>query len=504
MHDPKFEEEVQQKMAELEFSPSESVWANVEAAINKRRRWRLPLFWRFALPGLLLLAGGAYYFAARNPNGAMTATNSTANKTTLNTPNTTLNSNNTTPDGAAAATHSDVLPAEPSAHSTNSAAAGRPREGSVASATPARRETGTDRNPSRDPFTAAAKKGKGSTAGAGRMSDGGGIAGRERRANDDRASGEDASQTSGEDASQASDRVADAGRESRGDARPGAPFNPALASLHSGLSPVKAGQLASRSTVSKIQTPRHPWEAAFTGGAGLSTLHQMNIANYGLAQSDIRSSQTTVNAITTYAARPTKEEVSTVDPGPSFFVGVLAQKWLSPRWSFSAGLDFHYYSNRVRVGQQVSGYTPSTATYLTAMSVAPIQSYPYYSRGNVQSYMNRYYFVELPVAIEWKVNRSHLLPIFLDGGFSAAYLMGSSAVYYNTHSGVYFKDAGVANKMQLNLNSAIMVGLPLRGLRVQLGPQIQYGLTPLLNTNVSGAQHIFYGGIRLVVLPGKK
>ena len=63
MHDPKFEKEVQQKMAGLEFSPSESVWANVEAALNKPQTRRgFPFFWRLALPGLLLLAGGGYYF----------------------------------------------------------------------------------------------------------------------------------------------------------------------------------------------------------------------------------------------------------------------------------------------------------------------------------------------------------------------------------------------------------------------------------------------------------
>jgi len=298
-------------------------------------------------------------------------------------------------------------------------------------------------------------------------------------------------------------------RSSGGEAKPtasgrGAAFNPMLASLHSSLSPVTAKQLSSRaSTVQTLSKPHNPWEAAFTGGVGVSSLHQARLANYGL-QSDLPASQTTANAITTYAARPTKEYVSSVDPGPAFYFGILAQKRLSPRWNFSVGLDFHYYSNRVHVGQQVSGYTPSSATYLNAMAVAPIQSYPYYSRGDDQSYMNRYYFLELPVAIEWRINRSHLLPMFVDGGVSASYLVGSSAVYYNTHSGVYFKDAGVANRTQFNLNAALMVGLPVRKIGLQLGPQIQYGLTPLLNTEVSGPQHIFYGGIRLVVMPGKK
>jgi len=510
MHDPKFEKEVQQKMAELEFGPSESVWANVEAAINRRRRRRLGMFWQIALPGLLLVAGGAYYFLREAPAGtAATAVTNTGvahesaaahtgvtSEPVTSTPGNTSAPSSAAPDpkNAAPATNS-AAPAPNSAavnpnsttfnnnstssssnNSTNSATTGRPREGSAVAATLAKRGAGASRTHSPDPFTAAAKTGETTSA-------------------------DDAS-TNSRDVGRVDGNRTDAAAAGRN-----ASFHPALASLHSGLSPVRAGRLESKTTTSTVQTlsrPHNPWEAGFAGGVGLSSLHQMKLANYGLVQSDLPASLTTANAITTYAARPTKEYVSSVDPGPAFWLGVVAKKRLGPRWNFSVGLDFHYYSNHVHVGQQVSGYTPSNATYLNAMAVAPIQSYPYYSRGDDQSYMNRYYFLELPVAIEWRINRSHLLPLFLDGGISASYLVGSSAVYYNTHSGVYFKDAGVANRAQLNLNTALMVGLPFQRIRVQLGPQIQYGLTSLLNTDVSGPQHIFYGGIRIVVHPGKK
>src|SRR5690242_9167984 len=111
MHDPKFEKEVQQKMAELEFSPSESVWANVDAAINGRRRRRAGMFWRFALPGLLLVAGGAWYFLREAPSKTAvtavthapaangTSRTSDNNKTSSGTNNSTLGSNKTTPNG---------------------------------------------------------------------------------------------------------------------------------------------------------------------------------------------------------------------------------------------------------------------------------------------------------------------------------------------------------------------------------------------------------------------
>ncbi|HEY6901447.1 MAG TPA: outer membrane beta-barrel protein, partial [Puia sp.] len=251
----------------------------------------------------------------------------------------------------------------------------------------------------------------------------------------------------------------------------------------------------------------HPWEAAFIGGAGVSSLHQVQLSNVTLAN-DLPAASASPNysgtGVTSLAARPNKNYVSTVKPGLSFYAGVEAYKQLSPQWGLSIGLDLRYYSTTVHIGEEVTSYTPASATYLTSQGFAPIQSYPYYSPGNDQRYTNKYYFLELPVALELKLNRSKLLPIFLNGGASLSYLMGSSAVYYNTKSGVYFKDGGVANKMQVSLSSALMVGLPFHNIRVQAGPQIQYGLTPLLNTGQSGEQHVFYGGIRLVVFPGKK
>src|ERR1700754_3147851 len=100
MHDPKFEKEVQQKMKELEFSPSESVWANVEKEINQlHARRSFPFFWRLALPALLLLAGGGYYFFRSKP-----ATVSPANPI------------------AAASTHSVPTPPAPSNAATSETA----------------------------------------------------------------------------------------------------------------------------------------------------------------------------------------------------------------------------------------------------------------------------------------------------------------------------------------------------------------------------------------------
>ena len=534
MHDPKFEKEVQQKMAELEFSPSESVWANVEKELNQpQTRRSFPFFWRLVLPALLLLAGGGYYFLRSKPVAVAPAHPVAATATPATVPVAATSATPPTTSATPAATSATAAPtASPSAtsglapapttaassssskpgagepatvaaapdnattstHTAHPAAGAGTSEGNAISSTLTAAGTGTRPTHSRDPFAAASHP---------------------HRVNrtTKQPAGQSVPPAQSDDLATAAGSgivAAGSGAVSASTSATRQPFifNPALANLNTAATAIHASKLATKNTIAikTLQSPHRPWEAAFAGGAGISSLHQVQLSNVTLnnAASSFNSSPTTSNTLTYAAARPSKQYISTVKPGISFWAGVLAHKSLSDRWGLSIGLNLNYYSTRVRVGEQVNNYTPSSATLLASSAVAPIQSYPYYNAGNEQAYTNRYYFLELPVAAEWRINRSHLLPLFWNGGFSVSYLMGSSAVYYNTKSGVYFKDGGVANHTQVNISTALMVGLPVRGLRVQLGPQVQYGLTPLLNTELSGPQHIFYGGLRLVVYPGKK
>src|SRR5208282_5033299 len=73
MHDPKFEQEVQRRMNDLEFVPSESVWAGIQQGIAPRQRRRAVaiLWWLF--PGMLLVAGGLLMYRHSAPKNAVAA-----------------------------------------------------------------------------------------------------------------------------------------------------------------------------------------------------------------------------------------------------------------------------------------------------------------------------------------------------------------------------------------------------------------------------------------------
>src|SRR5580700_6580345 len=61
MRDPEFEKHVQQKLEDLQFPPSASVWQNVDREISKGKKRRIPFFWFFLVGGSVLVLLSGYW-----------------------------------------------------------------------------------------------------------------------------------------------------------------------------------------------------------------------------------------------------------------------------------------------------------------------------------------------------------------------------------------------------------------------------------------------------------
>jgi len=70
--------------------------------------------------------------------------------------------------------------------------------------------------------------------------------------------------------------------------------------------------------------------------------------------------------------------------------------------------------------------------------------------------------------------------------------MGADALYYDGKMGVYYKNKGNNEQTQLNVSTALMAGLNSGASRMQLGPQIQYGLTSLNSGSVGNISGMGY------------
>ena len=475
MHDPNFERTVQQKMEELQFHPADSVWINIEKAVaGQRHRRGLPLFWRFALPVFLAAAAtGGYYFSA-SPKNQVTKDQLSKGELSKDRSSGDLKMGvPTVPASGAAAT-----PASGGTAAAGATASARTRF-AASTATVADKQ----RNNAPKDFYRA-KNSSASKAG-------------------DRGNG-----TAGDPGN---------GTEQQGSAKPETGetilttiephgsrkawfYQPELANQRQ-TQTIKAARLNNKATIAiaRLQKKTRPWEAGFVAGGGLSRLNRLNASQAAAAVSYTAASFYRINGSSAGNAY-----ISDVRSDAAFSGGVYLQKAVADRWTFNTGLTLHYYSSRITIGQQVNTYVQTSASFVNSAALAALPSAAVYSAGDHEVYTNRYYFLELPLNMQWQVNHSHLLPLFLEGGFSLARLMSANALLYDSETGLYSKQGNDINKTQVYASSALMAGLPFHGLRIQIGPQVQYGLTPIVDGHSLGDQHFFYAGVRLVVIPGKK
>ena len=525
MHDTRFEKEVQKKMEELAFSPSAAVWEKVEREINAEKRRRFPIFWLFFFGALLTAGAAGIYFvtppkspqAATIPASPATATISAPPIARMIPPTAVTIPSATAPTPSATATVQPATASIPSVTSTapSSTATVPP----VTTSTPS---TAATRAPTPSAITATPSAAEPTPTGqTGQSTRFTGNTGRRHQltaASDqpnttgDRpkpASAEQqhqfyasAQQPGGSQSQPASDQPAGSPPQPASSPSQPAGAQPAASPRETTLSSspitkhiVSIGQrnnpdasliktLAySRTTSSpqKIQlSPQPRWEAGFTAGVGLSSQNQSFF----------------------------KE--TTLQPGLSFGAGVLAYRPLSRKLSVSVGLDLHYYSTQIKSQEKTLAYNTASAVpgslfYVSAVtSPAASRSLAFYAYSSTSvTFTNRYYFLELPVAVQWQLNHSKARPLFWETGLTASYLVSSNALYYDSNAGAYYKDGGVANSVQLSASTAILFGLPLWGGRLQVGPQWQYSFTNLLNTQITTAQHLWYGGLKINFIPGR-
>ena len=491
MHDPKFEKEVQQKMEELVFTPSASVWTKVEQAVNERERRRTSLLWWFLLPGIGLTGALLLYFSSvRGPylqkKVTPAATYSTA----------------TADPGVGA--HPAV--ANPTREGSDQGAPGVPPF------VPGTNNTTTTTTVPGASLPAGA--GRNGVAGVRLYSNAGGAqARRSHLMHPDpmvAGTGSKSGSSDGGEKFNSAD-IIPAGAGTEGSVRsPGHPVSPiglpsrsiilpGLAAIDGKAFSVKAPPPASRlSKKDPIKLkPKNKWEAGFIGGAGVSSVNEGLLRGTTTVPSDVRANAAPITG-------SPHTSLSSARPYLSYWAGIYLKRSLQQRFSVSLGLDLHYYSSQVQVGEKVSynniALATSSSLFIGSITSAAAQpTAPYYVAGTDYTYTNHYYFLELPASLQWHFNRSTRLPLYWEGGVSLAYLVSSNALYYNMKSGVYLKDGTVSNKTQLNLSTALLVGLPVRGFRLAIGPQVQYGLTNLLNTQSTGGEHLFYGGIKIVL-----
>ena len=392
MHENKFEKQVQEKMEELQFVPSDAVWEKVDEEINKDKKDRRPLFWLFFFLGLLLLGGG-YYFSL-NKKSRVQEDKIQESKEQRNKPQSELAQENKTQaineeqkkiqgnkehivklreDELQADKRQDdkIQKAYPDQYSQQTKNILTGKKNKISSAVkPEKQELIAQEKPD-------LKKEKNMTA--------------------QQSSAEDDNDVIVIDNYKKSKNKVESGIKNK---------NHFDSSLNNKTIVIADNQTVIKDSVtdkkiakSNEQTKKSSfWKIGFTGGAGISNINQSLFKSTYVTPA-YSNAVTGPNGSFGYTS-------SQIKTGFSFAAGVFVNKYLSKRISFSAGINYHYYSTRINIGSSVDSpiyvYSPVTAT---------VQVNGYYHNGNSRAYMNHYHFIELPLSMNFQLNKSPKTPL---------------------------------------------------------------------------------------------
>jgi Outer membrane protein beta-barrel domain len=465
MLENEFEKRVREKMDQLGFDPSDTVWTAVDKEINKEKKRRTPIFWLFFFSGLLL-AGGVYYFIE--------------NKNNLNTIARTQQQGEINKERVR---QSVIKVPEPGKVSKKEGEDTRNSTNQNSQTN----KTELNRKPLNQRKVLEPGKEK-IYAGGTNDFDKKGIKKPVQNAISKKTDDIVIDNYSNKNIKTESENAAKNGIDS--------PSGKTVTGIVENKTPNQDSVSDTKLAKNKNQkTKSSTWQIGFTGGAGISNINQ------GLFNSDKSLS---INNPASAAYNPViinnpVYSSSEITPGFSFTAGAFVQRNLSKRISLSAGLNYHYYSAKIKTGSKVN------AVFYTTNSTTPLYAgNNYYQNGDIQTFTEQYHLIEMPVSVNFQLNKSNWFPFIWEIGLSPGYIIGSNALYYDPNTNIYIVNYQQPNKIQLNGSTAVLFGFRLNKNELQIGPQLQYGLTGLLKINDGNTGHLFYGGLKISFIPSKK
>jgi hypothetical protein len=234
---------------------------------------------------------------------------------------------------------------------------------------------------------------------------------------------------------------------------------------------------------------------------GISSLNDQGFSIGSNKSLDVYNYQNPVGGST--GLPPARQQPSDARPGFALQAGVFAQRQLSPRTSFSLGLQYGYYSNVIHVGNRRDSLTGNSQLSNVMDDKA---NGVYNAGGDTIKYTNRYHFIEFPLIFQWQLNKNKAKPFTWSAGFTIGQLIATNAIMYDTaFNGIYYSNKSQLNKTQFSLSTGFSWTLA-NNKRAQwsLGPVANIHLNRLLDNPFENKKYLFFVGLRAGILFNSK
>ena len=183
----------------------------------------------------------------------------------------------------------------------------------------------------------------------------------------------------------------------------------------------------------------------------------------------------------------------------SWYLGMRLQKALNNTTQLFTGFQYSYSGVKIARGDLVN---QPAALYAGSSNFITLSSYYPVSGTGKYNYTNQYHFIEIPLGMEKQFGRKSRFSV--NAGISFAWLVSTNALQFDPQTHIYFKENGYFNKTQWSLLGGFQYRLlQKRSYSLKIGPQIEYGLSGLLNRKSPYTEHQLFGGIGLLFTRNK-
>jgi hypothetical protein len=229
------------------------------------------------------------------------------------------------------------------------------------------------------------------------------------------------------------------------------------------------------------------WSYGLTGTAGISSVSEGNFFDLNINKSQVE------DVATTAAFAPQPYRPSSISSGFTYSLGAFVKRDLSKRFSLSVGLNYLQLNTQNKVGSRINArqvVNNGNSGYIIVTSFYSLQ------QSQPSEYRNRYHFLEVPIELHTRLNRSEKLPLYLNTGIAVSRLLKSNSLHFDGSTGVYYKNDRLLNQTQLATKAGFSVGLFNKTTRpVWVGPFARYNVSKILQKDVSASKSFASFGV---------
>jgi hypothetical protein len=248
---------------------------------------------------------------------------------------------------------------------------------------------------------------------------------------------------------------------------------------------------ASAVTPQKQKKKTKRWAFGMNASGGVSTLSEGKIGFNNTQIATVLNRQQVPAFASPAVMPPPSTSPSKIYPGLSFSAGLTAKYHLSKRFSLSTGINYLQMNTISKVGYKLEQSSNALAN-MNAIT-DPVMYLPP-ANDEVRDYDNKYHFIELPVNLHTRINKSEKLPLFINAGFVMSKLIKSNSLHYDAIEHYYYSDDNLLKKTQTAVSTGIsFVVFNKTKTPLWIGPTVRYNLSKALKAEISPSNKHFMG-----------